>query len=496
MGKAACVQSSDEERPRGRKTVPRPRACAMLLRNRLLLRECPNPDDRSKGVTRPTVRSRVNRLLSGIRERAAREMAERAAGAMLVGKPLDEIHFEDLESLDGVEEAIRHIALSGPDPRGHADAAAAYARTAAENFGEGLMETVRGAAETVRAEEGTDFWVCTKGRIADLICAEIARSWQTRDESGGGERETGRAGPENARAHQVPGTTASAPSNVGLPAAQSWRARRAEDEAIFGNPIDPEWSMNDWQRELAIHPDNVGAHFLLAQAFQDAGNLEAAVAEFSEVARLAPDDPEGHWCLGDVLHATGELEIAASEYACALKMAPGNEWVAEMYLLLDPRMKDRVHQHITGANRKAQATSTKNPTPPPELPPATVCPNCEARIGTSHVLEGPEDLLPGGHYEIVVADDSCEQCRKLEGVKISRQDLPRIVPPAERSRNIECWCALVYYPPRSPRASGPKKPVRLADLKRTQGGKFDLSGLTKSELADLIWEEAAKRKEK
>jgi len=239
-----------------------------------------------------------------------------------------------------------------------------------------LEESVKRAAASVKAKEGTDLWICTRTRIADLICAEILHSEsplgqvgqedrnapETETDTGQTDRATGptscrRLGMTflsdgSAEVHGVPGAIPSALGKVESAVAENQEgSQRAYDHVLRGNELEPELAMDEYQKALAIDPSHVMAHFFLVQSFQDVGNLDAAVAEFSKVTWLAPDDADGHWCLGEALHEKGDLEAAAAEYARALRLAPKDEWVLEMYSSLDPWMKNCVREQTLKMQR-------------------------------------------------------------------------------------------------------------------------------------------------
>jgi len=394
--------------------------------------ENPNSAEDSDESARTAIELRVNRLMSTVKERTAHEMAEQVAGAMLLGKPLDEFYFEVLESMDGVEEAIHHIISSGQPRSGSVDSMALAAGTAVENLAVDLGDSVKRAAMSVRAREGNDFWACTRERIADLICAEMLPCPPA---VGHMQREDERAdsgGPEARREGPAPGPASyrrlgmvvltqgnsggdavsdpASPRQVGRTAVGEKQQETlcADDHVLLGNEMAPKLAMAEYQKALALNPNHIMAHFFLAESFEAVGNPEAAKAEFLRVTQLAPNDPDAHWRLADILYDSGQPESAAAEYAHALSVAPRDEGIQQMYSLLDPWMKDHVRELTRRLLEEAQAVSVSTTSSP---------------------------------------------------------------------------------------AVEPKKPVRLADLKKTSEDKFDLSGLTKNELADLLWDEAAKGEE-
>lgn len=128
-----------------------------------------------------------------------------------------------------------------------------------------------------------------------------------------------------------------------------------------------------------------------------------------------------------------------------------------------------------------------------------LCPGCMVCLDIEKVLGGPPDLEEqGGWFQILALDDSCESCRRVENTKFSREHLAELLPSGQRPVVPECWCGLVYiYPSNGRLVSAPKRNVRnLTDLRRNSDGTYDLRGLSKNELADLIWEEATEEEER
>jgi hypothetical protein len=416
--------------------------------------------------------SRVKAVLLSAKERTLREMAEMAARAILAGDDVEDLSFEHVEGMEGVEEAVVHI-LSGvydrrrlevraeherlwgeppqqvprPDePKVEAEERTApIAHDAVERYTEELERGVRKAVATVKANEGANLWERPKEEIADLICALLMPPGRTPEKATRERRDPGEADPGIARPDETRGITPreclalgiggltsggprdeaavvsatpgkSHPSipqrrqppapNMQPPAliaelavddllnesARSvkkaavdakgapdlaelsksqiadllWAAvivpeetpggpqAQADEHVVRGNELEPGAAIEEYQKALAIDPNHVMAHFFLAEAFRNVGNLRAAVDEFSRVTRLAPNDPDGHWSLGDALYQSGQLQAAAREYACALKLAPNDESVLERYSMLSPGMKSIVRQQKALRPKPAQ----------------------------------------------------------------------------------------------------------------------------------------------
>ena len=128
-----------------------------------------------------------------------------------------------------------------------------------------------------------------------------------------------------------------------------------------------------------------------------------------------------------------------------------------------------------------------------------LCPGCMLCLDIEKVLSEPaEREEQGGWFQIITLDDSCEMCRRVENIKFAREYLSELLPDGLRPVAPECWCGLVYMYPRNGQfAPIPERVKRnLADLRRNSEGTYDLRDLSKNELADLIWEEAAGEREK
>ena len=74
-----------------------------------------------------------------------------------------------------------------------------------------------------------------------------------------------------------------------------------------------------------VNPNNDNVHVNLGLAFDNKGNLDAAIGEYHEALRLNPDNDLAHYNLGMALDDKGDLEGALLEYRETLRLDPGNE---------------------------------------------------------------------------------------------------------------------------------------------------------------------------
>ncbi len=70
------------------------------------------------------------------------------------------------------------------------------------------------------------------------------------------------------------------------------------------------------------HPDNPGPRLFLGLTLAQIGDLEGAIREYKESARLDPGDSLPHYFHGQAHHAMGRIEMAIREYREAVKLAP------------------------------------------------------------------------------------------------------------------------------------------------------------------------------
>jgi Flp pilus assembly protein TadD len=86
----------------------------------------------------------------------------------------------------------------------------------------------------------------------------------------------------------------------------------------------PQSAIVQFQRVLAMRPDDPAAHGDLGYALLAAGALAAAAESLGRAADLAPDDAGVRLNLGSALFKMGRLEDAEAQYRRALALQPGN----------------------------------------------------------------------------------------------------------------------------------------------------------------------------
>jgi tetratricopeptide (TPR) repeat protein len=76
------------------------------------------------------------------------------------------------------------------------------------------------------------------------------------------------------------------------------------------------------RRAVQLRPNDRSAHFELAFALAEQGNLAEAVAQWRAATRIALDQPAAHSNLGLALSHLGKLDDAIAEFRVALKLQP------------------------------------------------------------------------------------------------------------------------------------------------------------------------------
>src|SRR5438445_1718484 len=96
-----------------------------------------------------------------------------------------------------------------------------------------------------------------------------------------------------------------------------------EEEGDTAAQQDPRAALRAFAAQLAgEHLDNPGARLFLGLTLAQIGDLEGAIREYKESARLAPDDPFPHYFHGQALHTLDRLDMAIREYREAVTLAP------------------------------------------------------------------------------------------------------------------------------------------------------------------------------
>jgi Flp pilus assembly protein TadD len=83
-----------------------------------------------------------------------------------------------------------------------------------------------------------------------------------------------------------------------------------------------ESSMALWRHALAVTRDNYAAHTYYGNALSARGDLQGAIAEYSEAIRIRPSYPEAHNNLGPALAQTGRINDAIAEFHQAIRLRP------------------------------------------------------------------------------------------------------------------------------------------------------------------------------
>ena len=77
-----------------------------------------------------------------------------------------------------------------------------------------------------------------------------------------------------------------------------------------------------WTKTVAQRPDNPRARVGLAEAYTELGQLDQAIAHYTEATRLLPDEANYHYNLALILAQTNRLDEAILRYQHALRLVP------------------------------------------------------------------------------------------------------------------------------------------------------------------------------
>src|SRR5947207_14067994 len=83
-----------------------------------------------------------------------------------------------------------------------------------------------------------------------------------------------------------------------------------------------EAAIAQYEQALKLNPGDEDAHYNLALAYAKKGDRQAAEQEYLEALRIYPDYSEAHNNLGNLLVADGKLEEAIEHFRAALKISP------------------------------------------------------------------------------------------------------------------------------------------------------------------------------
>jgi tetratricopeptide (TPR) repeat protein len=77
-----------------------------------------------------------------------------------------------------------------------------------------------------------------------------------------------------------------------------------------------------WMHALDVTTDNYAAHTYYGNALAARGDVERAIAEYTEAIRIRPDYPEAHNNLGPALARQGKIDDAIAQFAEAIRLRP------------------------------------------------------------------------------------------------------------------------------------------------------------------------------
>jgi tetratricopeptide (TPR) repeat protein len=83
-----------------------------------------------------------------------------------------------------------------------------------------------------------------------------------------------------------------------------------------------ESSLTLWRHALDVTSDNYAAHTYYGNALAARGDVDRAIAEYTEAIRIRPDYPEAHNNLGPALASRGKFDEAIAHFAEAIRLKP------------------------------------------------------------------------------------------------------------------------------------------------------------------------------
>jgi tetratricopeptide (TPR) repeat protein len=160
---------------------------------------------------------------------------------------------------------------------------------------------------------------------------------------------------------------------VAIVAARTWQTngqvQAHEARAIeFLDKRDFDHAINETQLALKSKPDSLELHQLLANIFQDRGDLDAAIAEAREVVRLSQGDQSSFGNsearLGLLLEKKGDLQGALAEYHKLLAVDPGNSQAKDaVERLTSPHSSPRKDTRPTRQSAEQRNAHPQSPAP-------------------------------------------------------------------------------------------------------------------------------------
>ena len=96
--------------------------------------------------------------------------------------------------------------------------------------------------------------------------------------------------------------------------ANTWLAQE------LGRNGQPAEAVRYWTAALALRPDNPGIYLNRGTALADAGEVDAAIADYRQSLALAPQYAMAHYSLGTALYHKGRLDEAIAEFRAAIRL--------------------------------------------------------------------------------------------------------------------------------------------------------------------------------
>ena len=121
----------------------------------------------------------------------------------------------------------------------------------------------------------------------------------------------------------------------------------------------PREAVEQYRRAVAAAPEDTEARRSLAMALRATGDLDGALRELEEAARLAPDDHVVLFDLGNVELARGAHQAAADAFTKCLALAP--DFVPARFNLANAQL---LLGQVDGSARQLRARARARPRPP------------------------------------------------------------------------------------------------------------------------------------
>jgi tetratricopeptide (TPR) repeat protein len=92
---------------------------------------------------------------------------------------------------------------------------------------------------------------------------------------------------------------------------------------------DADAAIADFTDGIRLNPQYPALHSHRAEAYQEKGQLDLALADLTTVINLLPDDADSYADRGELHTRLGNQELAVSDFKAALKLDPQNEQARE-----------------------------------------------------------------------------------------------------------------------------------------------------------------------